>query len=344
MSGLKVAFHTNQICLQGTEIALYDYAHFNEELLGNESIVLARKNKLSDKGGAGKNQPLALEKFNERFKVFLYKDKREIEDILKKNEVDVFYAIKSGAFDGIEAKNCKNAIHAVFKYYQPHGEVYAYVSKWLSDIMTEGKAPYVDHMINLPNANQDLRSELRIPKDAIVFGRYGGTNSFDVPFVWHQIEDVAKKSKDVYFIFMNTDDFMNKSFWQKNFSKKTFENIIFLPGSSSMERKSAFINTCDAMLHARNRGETFGIAIGEFSGHNVPVLTFDGRKNTDFESNHLEILGDKGLFYSDETSLLEQIRYVRDNKKMIKDKDWDAYSKRYSPAVIMDKFNKVFLA
>ena len=45
-------------------------------------------------------------------------------------------------------------------------------------------------------------------------------------------------------------------------------------------------------------GETFGLAIAEFSVHNKPVLTSsvhisDGRA-------HLDILGKKGLYYKDE--------------------------------------------
>ena len=82
---MRIAFHTNQICLQGTEVALYDYAHFNERLLGNESLIISRENPIREKGGAGKNQPLALQKFRERFPLILYKDKSELENILKEN-------------------------------------------------------------------------------------------------------------------------------------------------------------------------------------------------------------------------------------------------------------------
>lgn len=34
-----IALHSNQISLQGTEVALCDYAHHNETLLGNRSLV-----------------------------------------------------------------------------------------------------------------------------------------------------------------------------------------------------------------------------------------------------------------------------------------------------------------
>ena len=37
--------------------------------------------------------------------------------------------------------------------------------------------------------------------------------------------------------------------------------------------KEAFYRTCDAMLHARRDGETFGLAVAEFSVRNKPVIT-----------------------------------------------------------------------
>ena len=33
---INVAFWTNQLCERGTEVSIYDYAHFNETILGNK--------------------------------------------------------------------------------------------------------------------------------------------------------------------------------------------------------------------------------------------------------------------------------------------------------------------
>lgn len=37
-----VAFLSNKLTLRGTEVAIYDYAHYNETLLGNHSIIITR--------------------------------------------------------------------------------------------------------------------------------------------------------------------------------------------------------------------------------------------------------------------------------------------------------------
>ena len=40
----KVAFWTNQLCERGTEIGMYNYAHFNEIILNNKSFIFYERN------------------------------------------------------------------------------------------------------------------------------------------------------------------------------------------------------------------------------------------------------------------------------------------------------------
>ena len=61
---------------------------------------------------------------------------------------------------------------------------------------------------------------------------------------------------------MNTEVFYNH------------KNIIYLPKSLDKKNKSKFVSTCDAMIHARYDGETFGLAVAEFSSANKPIITF----------------------------------------------------------------------
>ena len=96
--------------------------------------------------------------------------------------------------------------------------------------MTEGKTPFVPHMVNFyENTDEDLRAELNIPKNAKVFGYYGGAQSFNIDFVRKEVEKIARKYKDIYFIFMGVDSFVAKKWW-----KSDVKNIIFLPPSSDL--------------------------------------------------------------------------------------------------------------
>jgi glycosyltransferase involved in cell wall biosynthesis len=319
---MKILFHENQLSYRGTSNAVYNYALFNQEYLNNESIIIHQKNNKN-------NFAPAIEKFKKKFEVHSYTNLNEIDKIVEQTNTDLFYAIKAGKIDGVEAKSCKTVIHSVFKYYEPHGDVYAYVSEWLSNEMTNGVAPFVPHMIAVDKTSLDLRDELNIPKDAIVFGRHGGETTFDLPFVKKLIVEISKKRKDIYFVFMGTNSFVFKSIFSP------YKNIIFLPKSQDELYKAKFINTCDAYLHARKQGESFGIAVGEFSICNKPVITW---ANSD-EKSHIDILGDKAILYNDANDLNEIIQ----NFKVDTSKDWDAYSAEYSAEKVMDKFKSVFI-
>jgi hypothetical protein len=316
---MKIAFHTNQLSLRGTEVSMYDYAKYNEELLGNESIIVTRHPdvwKYSD--------PQAIEKFKARFPVFFYHEPKEIEGILEANKVDVFYAQKSGHNDGIISKNRKTVVHAVFQDYEPHGDRYAFISQWLSDLYGS-QHDFVPYMVDLPNVDENLRHELGIPENAIVYGRHGGLETFDIPFVQNAVVDVAVRNRNIYFVFMNTERFSNPG----------IPNIIYLEPTADLVKKTKFINTCDAMLHARRKGESFGLAIAEFSIRNKPVITWTNA----VDSAHHQMLGRFGIYYNNYDDL---IRILSEAKFKEEKKNWNRYS-QFSPQAVMDKFKKVFL-
>jgi len=205
-------------------------------------------------------------------------------------EVDAVHHVKSGENDGFLPRGTLYWVHAVFDASQPHGDRYVAVSQWLGN---KHQVPFVPHIVELADDSQHLRKELKIPSDAVVFGRFGGRDTFDIPWVWNAIENVVTRFTNVYFLFANTD------------AKRKHERIISLPtiydGAVSLEvQKRRFINTCDAMLHARTRGETFGIAVGEFALCGKPVLTC-GKSP---ELAHIDMLS-QPLVYGDETELIK---------------------------------------
>lgn len=336
-----IAFHCQQLGLRGTEVATYDYAHYNEEILKNISIIITP---LNSKSG----NKLAEDKFKSRFKVIYYSNINEIDELLLENNVELFYVLKAGFNDSIFSTKIKTCVHVVFRYNDPHGNKYAYISEWLAKDVGNNNFPYVPHIVTLPSHHENLRSKLGIPQNSRVFGRYGGEDTFDITFVKKAIYKLAKQNPDIYFIFMNTENFVLKRkyyskrwknkyiAWFTNPSKK-IKNIIFLDGQSDMIEKVKFINTSDAMIHARWDGETFGLACGEFSIKNKPVITCNHSKVKD--RSHIEILGKKGIFYHDEKSFTESIR----NFDKYKSANYDAYSEIFSPENVMMKFKTVFI-
>jgi hypothetical protein len=306
---MKIAFHSNQLGIRGTEIALYDYALGNRDILGNESIIISDAN--SDLS--------TLDKFKSQFPVFLYNDFSEVEELILRENVDAVYFIKSGNNDGKIVKGAKNLIHAVFQVNDPHGDVYAYVSEWLAIEMSNGQLPNVPHMVNLPDHDMNYRNEFEL-NDKLVVGWYGGDN-FELPFARHAVIDIAKQRPDIVFLFMNCTPFANIS------------NIRFIENTYDLDEKVAFINTCDYMLHARGRGETFGLAIAEFSSKGKPIITYRDSP----ERCHITILGEKGMYYSDYSELFNIL-----NNITFTDIDYNCYQ-AFTPINVMSKFSKVFL-
>lgn len=310
-----VAFDAGHLLERGTDVALYDYALGNEDILGNRSWILC----------PAAADLSALDKFRARFSVLLYRDAEALRQLLE--PIDLYYVIDHGAARARpRPPRGLTAVHCVFECKEPHGDVYAAVSDWVAQhrgLATKPPVPVVPHMVWLPQADGDLRAELGIPRDATVFGRHGGPGTFDIPFAHEEVRKAVDARDDLWFVFLNTARFCDPH-----------PRIVHLPATVDMQRKARFVATCDAMLHARREGETFGLSCAEFSIANKPVVSWLSSP----DRCHIETLGTKGIYYRDAEGLrriLGRFRPVRG--------DFDAYSERFSPQAVMRQFDRVFL-
>jgi hypothetical protein len=312
---MKIAFHNSQLDVRGTGVSLYDYANYNEKLLNGRSIIITAAN--------AEHDSIAVYKFVKRFEIRYYDKIEDIENIV--SDCDIFYDIKYGKKDKVLCKNIKNVVHCVFDLSEPHGDVYAAVSETLARKFN--KTQFVPHMIGLkPSRTGDnLRKSLSIPESAVVFGRHGGQDTFDLNMAKIAIAHVVVDRPELYFIFVNTPRFVNHT------------RVIHLDKIVDLDEKNRFIMTCDAMIHAQSLGETFGIAIGEFSVNNRPIIAYNGPVWND---HYKHILGDKALWYTTEDECYHILKDF--NPSEYKDKDMNCY-KKYSPEEVMKQFKKVFI-
>jgi len=182
---MKIAFPAGTLSYRGTHVALHDYARFNQEILGHESLICM--------DALQPGPPELVQRFQSQFECVLTQDWQDASDKCQAAGCDAVYILKSGEQDHQSVPGLPNLVHAVFP--QPvreqHGAVYAFVSEWLSQECSNGRLPFVPHMIHLPELTSDLRKELGIPADAMVFGCYGGYDSFDIGFVHEVVRDLA---------------------------------------------------------------------------------------------------------------------------------------------------------
>jgi hypothetical protein len=325
-----VAFFVRHFTERGTEVSLYNYAKYNEEILGNKSIIIYFSNETKAKLH-WPTTDTTLKKFSDRFESIEINNIYNISAVISSYNISIFYTQTHGMIEEnvYQFSNkelwgkCKTIKHCVFDVHGRESDYYCSISNFLANTNKNGdKIPVLPYIVTLPSSTEHLRSNLNIPEDATVFGGYGGQYSFDIKYVHSVIYNIASNNPNIYFLFANFEKFC-----------PSHPNIIHLPSIIEATEKTKFINTCDAMLWARSGGETFGLAIGEFSINNKPVIA---TKVGEFA--HVELLGDKAIWYSNEKDLYNILTTFK--KEEASKKDWNAY-RDYSPEKVMTIFKNI---
>ena len=314
-----------QFGYRGTEVSTYSLAKYNQEILGNKSIIIGTKQREMD----------SYNLFADKFKTILLEEdwnpidnskfRAEIEKYVEQEKADWYYVQIGGENDSFFPTNCKTFINAVFNMRCPQGDVYAGISEYL--MKRDGGKLFLPYIVERPyNHYISHREVLEIPKNSIVLGRHGGNTTFDISFVHKVIKHILSIRKDMYFIFLGTNAFYEHP------------NIIYWPKTVEPVEKQLFINSCDVMLHARAVGETFGLACAEFSVCNKPVITYNGNLYSYYDRAHIDILGDKGIYYKDENELYNYLLNLKQEDLI--NKDWNAY-KDFSGEKVVKKFEQL---
>lgn len=329
----KIILHSYQLGSRGTEVCLYKYAKYLREYANIEPVIVSTNSRPTP----------TLERFQKEFKTFLYEAtwkpdgqnfeiRKYLNNLIESENIDFLYAIKGGEDDGI-LKNlyCKTGAHAIFRMDEPHGNVYAGVCEYISE--KYGKHfPWVDHIIDYKKLNEkeNLRDLLNIPKDSLVGFRHGGNETFNLNFVHNSIRMALEKRNDLWFIFLNTNKFIEHP------------RAIFLPWSGDLEYILKFVNTGDFFIHARYDGEIFPLTCAEASTQNKPIITWKPDIiPSHYDTGHISLLKEKGIYYKNSNDLLDLL--VNLDRKKLAQEDWDIYGDTYSPKNVIKQFEDIFL-
>ena len=348
----KVCFHINHAGERGVEISTYDYAHFLEVYYGDSftSVFIFPRIKAVNEG-------ISFPMFQKRFPVVLYDVEHEkpggsnLTRAARSVNCDLLYTQKGGSklwepvYPDSFHSEVPTAVHAVFAPWDPHGTIYAAIGESVTEGISERPVvpcivcPFSSSMLPvlLPSEAQSLRRRLGISNSTFVLCRIGGKSEFNIEFVHLSLIDLAStySSDQFQLILVNTDNFT------RPLDTGTEGKFHFMPATSDPTAKEMFFDACDAMIHARHMGETFGLAVAEFSVRNKPVITFSGKGSSGYySSEHLKILGAKAITYDDSNSLKSIISSFID--KGVTDNDYNAYTDYY-PESVMKMFKSTFL-
>ena len=313
---MRVSFEGGRINERGVAVALFDYAHHARALLGVEPVVLHDARVAPDAGH--------LARFAEAFPTFGYQSEDEMQRLIEREAIDVAYFLKTRRGDSRVARSCRTAVHEVFKFFNPHGDSYAYISQSLADAMTGGRYPAVPHIVDPPRPQANLRVALGIPADAFVVGRHGAPDQFNIPFAPRAIEAALETRKNLWVLLLNTGRFTDH------------ERVVHLPVTPDRQGVVDFVASCDIGLNGRLAGENFGLAIAEFLAQDKPALVWAGGR----DRNHLALVDDPRFVFRTGADLTQKLRELEPA-------DWSgvwaARVAPYTPAAVMATFATTFL-
>lgn len=328
---VRVAFCVNQLDYRGTEDQHYNYALLNEEILGNQSFIFV--------SWTARQHPGVVAKFAQRFPIYQYMDISHFNQLMKDHKIDVAYFLRGGAIEEWLPEKVPACIHFVFSADVKYGAAYAAISEYVSnnDVMI----PVVHHvtLMNYVSESGNMREELNLPKDAVVIGRYGSSDTFTLPIARQAILKALDLRPNLYFLAMNTDHFGDHP------------RLLYLPQQIQMNQKKRFIQTCDGYLHGRIDAETFGLAIMEFAICGKPIFTFDYStpEYLNKSSYHVTVLkqdlygGDKWIFQTEEEAVQLLLHFDPSKDVSEEYKTKNIYFTKFHPEIVMQQWKRVFL-
>lgn len=321
----KFLLHSNNFSERGGSVTLLAIGRLIKEKFGHECAIAipadaeyVSEERLSD----------ALQR---GFELFRYQNKSELDAFAKSRGITHSYVFSAGkktdlAYydesdpESFRIADTRHITHVVFRNFDPHGEVYAYVSDWLmtwarcrifiwkiinflsfSRRQCQTLVTSFPHFIEAWPTNtskQPLKWEIGVPGDAHVIGRIGGFSEFDDLVARKGVGLILDTWEDCYAIFVNTPRFLDHP------------RAFFLDKLSRADVKR-FYDACDILINGRRMGESFGYSIAEPLSLGKPVIAPNLIRNLLMDKNHVRLLKGKGLLYSSAKGILRIYNRLR---------------------------------
>jgi hypothetical protein len=314
---MKVSFDGGRLNERGVAVAIYDYAFHARRLWGVMPIIL------HDASGPVEADPVA--RFAAAFPTLAYRSAAERQALVNESGVEVAYVLKTMRSRYPDFACARTAVHEVFGFFDPHGGAYGYISSWLAEAAAAGRYPAVPHIVDPPSPRGDLRAEFGVPANALVVGRHGAPDQFNLPFLREAIAAALAARPDLWIMLLNTERFLEH------------ERVVHLPRTLDRQRVSDFVASCDLGLNGRRSGESFGLAVAEYLAQDKPVLVWEGGR----DRHHLALVDDSAFRYRTRADLTQ--RLLRFEPRPWGGR-WRARVAPFAPEPVMADFARVFLA
>jgi hypothetical protein len=310
---VKFLLHANQFSERGDSVTLMTIARGLKEELGIDSLIAFPSQ------AAGNSSLRFEEAVKSGYSIFSYDSRAELESRIRSENITHNYVVSDGSLGGVaysrddvtkfrllETRHCTQA---VFRRFEPHGDVYAYISSWLFDwskgrlnrwassalhpsliarLAPRDRQPeisWVPHIVRPEYGNgQAFREKFGVPRSAKLVGRIGGRDQFSDIAAQRGLLRVLEANPDVYAIMVNTQVFGNHP------------RLIYCETLSRSEVWD-FYAAGDVFVNGRKMGESFGFSIVEPLSLGKPVIAPSMLRNLRMDKHHITLLKQFGLLY-----------------------------------------------
>ena len=346
---MKILLHSEAISERGDSTNAEAYSRGLKEFFNIESIIVYRAN--SKANNSNRISEIAL-----KHNIQPYHSQKELHAIGKDFGATHSYFMNSGIYSAQWVKNTKRISHAVFNYFEPHGNVYAYCSKYLLTTALENKnratnsfknsfkqlisrspykidytlkPTYVSHCVYTEKGSgPEFKLRYRIPNSVFLVGRIGGTTQFNDSAAQHAVKIMLEK-EDYFFCFVNTEKFIDHP------------RALFIDYLTKSEKWS-FYEACDLLLNGRLMGETFGFSIVEPLMLGKPVIAPGIVRNPKMDKNHIDILRSTRYLYNDSNDLVEKVERFRNES--FEKIQLTKLVEQFKPDVVIKDFYEKFMS
>ena len=264
--------------------------------------------------------------------------------------------VHDGRYRNLWIPDTRLLVHAVFNNFEPYGDVYAYVSKWLYLEATRKKigrtareieglrsatdSPYsidkkvkttwVPHTV-IPKVGdgESFRKRIGISQSSFLVGRIGGYTEFNDQEAKRAIVRLLEKIKGVEFIFINTRPFL------------IHPNVTYL-GYISESEKWDFYDACNLLINGRLMGESFGFSIVEPLMVGKPIIAPSKSRNLKMDKHHVDILKPENLLYSSAEDF--EFKVLKLMKKPIESTKMKKLVENFTEEKVRTRFIEEFLS
>ena len=345
MKKFKIGYHVNEINYRGLFKAAIDYVRYNKSMFGHEGFVIAPDNR-----SGRENHYLGKEMMKQNgIDHITYPSGGggeptgfypHVDRILKDRGCDLLYIVKSGGCPDDRVSKIVPTLSHGWRGtpFERKAGPCAGMSRAAAQ---NGKGPLVPTIVEPNTVKEDYRSEFEIAKNDVVFGNIGGSGVFHLKVCMVAIERVLKERNDVWFTFMGIQP------WKWGFKHP---HLLWHKPTVDDHKRYKYINTCDAMIHARKQGEMGGGAVAEFSISNKPVITATAGKGGHrmyLREKYAKIFGidneQKTRVYDKQEDCYRMMTNLITRRDWFRKQDWNCYADERYPEPAMKAFREVFL-